>query len=289
MNPERRQAGLDPLKNAQLSDIQVAFFDIDGTLIKGDHSVSKRVQRALQTLAESGIQLGLASGRPYFATKSLFETLPLTGPHLFFAGAILLGRSSSEVLATFPLEPNLVQLLLGQTDVYTEVYTKDTFFISASHPYGEIHAQYLGHPPVVSDLQNVIREHQILKLGFIGEEDDPKLLEAIAKLSGDPRIAVATARGAAHPKLLFVNITSIHAERRRAFKSLLDYCKCTADHILAFGDGESDIPFLESAKFGVAMGNSSERVKACAAVVTHSVEEDGVAVAIELLAANRMS
>ena len=49
---------------------------------------------------------------------------------------------------------------------------------------------------------------------------------------------------------------------------------------MAFGDGGNDIAMLKHAGVGVAMGNASDEVKACADMVTDSVDDDGVAKAL---------
>ena len=46
------------------------------------------------------------------------------------------------------------------------------------------------------------------------------------------------------------------------------------------GDNDNDIPMLEAAGFGVAMGNASAGVRAVADWVAPPVDEDGAAVAL---------
>ena len=55
---------------------------------------------------------------------------------------------------------------------------------------------------------------------------------------------------------------------------------------MAFGDGDSDRVFIQSAGAGVAMGNAPDRVKAIARYITGTVEEDGVLTALEELVFN---
>jgi len=45
---------------------------------------------------------------------------------------------------------------------------------------------------------------------------------------------------------------------------------------MAFGDGGNDIQMLRSAGLGVAMSNAGDNVKAVAAYVTDTTEEDGI-------------
>ena len=53
--------------------------------------------------------------------------------------------------------------------------------------------------------------------------------------------------------------------------------------VISFGDAANDIPMLEAAGMGVAMGNAQEAVKAAADMVTLSNNEVGIAAALEKL------
>ena len=57
---------------------------------------------------------------------------------------------------------------------------------------------------------------------------------------------------------------------------------CPAE-VISFGDAANDIPMLEVAGMGVAMGNASGEVKAAADMVTLTNNEDGIAAALEKL------
>lgn len=52
------------------------------------------------------------------------------------------------------------------------------------------------------------------------------------------------------------------------------------ERTVAFGDGGNDVPMLEHAGIGVAMGNASDQVKSKADMVTTSVDDDGIANAL---------
>ena len=51
---------------------------------------------------------------------------------------------------------------------------------------------------------------------------------------------------------------------------------------MAFGDGENDTDMLDFVGLGIAMGNAEPQVKAHADYVTGSVDEDGIAKALQL-------
>ena len=68
---------------------------------------------------------------------------------------------------------------------------------------------------------------------------------------------------------------------------MLDYLGIAREHCIGIGDSANDLPMIEFAGLGVAMGNAPEGVKARADVVTECVENDGVAVMIEKYILNR--
>jgi len=60
-----------------------------------------------------------------------------------------------------------------------------------------------------------------------------------------------------------------------------EICGIEPAEIMAVGDEMNDLPMLERAGLGVAMGNAPEAVRRAADTVTASCEEDGLALAIE--------
>lgn len=62
---------------------------------------------------------------------------------------------------------------------------------------------------------------------------------------------------------------------------------CTMKEVMAFGDAENDIPMLQEAGIGVAMGNAMETAKEAASYVTDTNENNGIGKAIDLVLAGR--
>lgn len=62
-----------------------------------------------------------------------------------------------------------------------------------------------------------------------------------------------------------------------------DLLGLSAQNIMTIGDNFNDIEMLDYAGFGVAMGNAPLEVQAIAQWVAPSVEQDGLATAIEAL------
>lgn len=80
---------------------------------------------------------------------------------------------------------------------------------------------------------------------------------------------------------LFVEVTHPEVSTGRALLALAERVEISRRRILAIGDNHNDLPLIEAAGIGVAMGNATATVKERADWVAPPVEEDGAAVAIE--------
>ena len=80
-------------------------------------------------------------------------------------------------------------------------------------------------------------------------------------------------------------LTDLHRDKAKAMRDILHAQGRDPKEwrLVAAGDSSNDLPMLEAADVGVAMGNSSAAVKAAADLVTDSLEEDGLAHAFERL------
>lgn len=65
------------------------FLDIDGTILKSDHSLSPRVAEAISSLRAAGTLICLATGRSWEALKPLYDKLELNGPTVCYNGAMI--------------------------------------------------------------------------------------------------------------------------------------------------------------------------------------------------------
>ena len=74
---------------------------------------------------------------------------------------------------------------------------------------------------------------------------------------------------------------AVGATKASAIAWTATYLGRDAADVMAIGDSPNDIPLLEAAALGVAMGNAAPMVKEAADVVTASNNEEGVAQAIE--------
>lgn len=99
--------------------------------------------------------------------------------------------------------------------------------------------------------------------------DDIKAMKAFQKQFVDRLDFVDRQKG-------FYEIMPAGCSKASAMKVLADSLGIPMSQTAALGDSTNDIPMLQCAGYGIAMGNSSESVKAAADYVTTALEEDGV-------------
>jgi hydroxymethylpyrimidine pyrophosphatase-like HAD family hydrolase len=166
--------------------------------------------------------------------------------------------------------------------IYAEIYTADDYLVEQDNPLQDVHQYYMKRPAARANFAQIVAEQSIYKVLLCADEkNDGHLIHQLEQQF--PMLHFGYGHGAAHPELLFASIVSERACKKNAFDWLLKYHNISAENVMSFGDGGSDIPFLQQAGIGVAMGNAKTEVKATANVVTLDVESNGVAYALQRL------
>lgn len=270
---------------AAAADIRLAFFDIDGTLLDSHGQIHPQLYPAITRLKSKGIKTAIASGRPYFAARFLMDELGINDAGMFYTGAHLFDPHSQQTLLEVPL-PVVDALAVVQAaqalDLYTEVYTPSGFYLQTQTEISRVHAAHLRVDPELDDLASVVKRGSVSKLlvgvNRVTHGDKISILE-----KQFPQLIFARAYLAAYPEWQFASVISGAATKQRAFDVLLHHHQLEPHQVIAFGDAESDVDFLQMARIGVAMGNANDNVKAVADWVTKTADEAGVAYALSQL------
>ena len=80
----------------------------------------------------------------------------------------------------------------------------------------------------------------------------------------------------------YLEVTHNQVSKKQALLELANYYQLSLTEIMSIGDNYNDIPMIETAGFGVAMGTAPTDVKVCANKVTDSNDQNGVSKAIKL-------
>ncbi len=77
-----------------------------------------------------------------------------------------------------------------------------------------------------------------------------------------------------------IDITPVCVTKLSGLRKVCDKLSIDLEEVVAFGDGYNDIEMLSSAGFGVAMGGSPSELCDVANMITSSVSDDGISVAL---------
>lgn len=267
------------------SQIKLAFFDIDGTLLDSHGQIHPALKSQIARIKALGIKTAIASGRPYFAAQFLIDELGIDAAGSFYTGAHLFDPVSQQTLAEKTLERDQVLGLLARTtqlNLYREIYSAQAYYLETHSEISRIHAAHLRVQPQLGRLEDIACDIATSKLLLgVDRSEQGGLIDLLE--DEFPQLIFARAYLTAYPDWQFASVISAQASKAWAFAQLCQFHGVHAHEVMAFGDAESDMDFLHMAGLGVAMGSAPAKVKAVADWVTASSDDAGVAQALELL------
>lgn len=256
--------------------------DVDGTLLDANHQLSRHSCETIRKLRQKGIPVVLATGKIWRSVRALLETLGLEGPQITCNGAALVDARSGRISKTWPMpvaarEVTLRVLRQVAPDVPIAWYTADAIYRDSDHPAFRVLADY--HEPelvrVVSFATAALPA--ALKLLVPGHPD------AIAELRRrvTPLLHVDVQVTTTTPE--FLEFLRPGVSKGSALRAVCAYWGIEVQAVVAFGDGENDIPLLEQAGLPVAVANATPALREVARVLAPAHDMDGVAVVLEQL------
>ena len=107
-------------------NIELVFFDIDGTLLAENGHYSSGLKQQISRLHHQGIKTAIASGRPSYAAQFLFDELAISDLGVFCTGAEIYHPKTDEHIQCHALPLGYVHTLYERVKslgLYCEFYT----------------------------------------------------------------------------------------------------------------------------------------------------------------------
>ncbi|MCU7646717.1 Cof-type HAD-IIB family hydrolase [Pseudomonas piscis] len=259
--------------------IDFVLSDMDGTLLRPDHSLSPRTIAAVRALHDAGIGFSLASGRPPRAMRQQLEELGVELPSAGFNGGSIV-HPDGRYLARHhvPVVAVVAALLLfaPYPQVETWVFADNQWLVrDPDGPLLPLEQQALGYAPqVVDSFEEYL--HCVDKV-VAASSNARLLMELEAHLQQQTAGQAQVSRS--QPR--FLDVTAVQADKGQALATLAEYLGVPLVRTAALGDGGNDPAMFQRAGLSIAMGQAEEQVKRLADVVTGTNLEDGAAEAIE--------
>jgi len=258
--------------------IRLAAIDLDGTLLRGDGSVSTRTCNATRGAVAAGLEVVIVTARGPLTVGGIAIELGVHGEAICSNGATLLDLATRRILRMRTIE---TEVALQLVHALRERLPGILFAVEherLAHEFG--FAAWDWTPPDdtrVGDAVELLAEPAAkLILRHVGHEVET--IAAVAREVAGQTVSVSLSGP------WVVEISPAGVNKASALAELCDELGIAAADVVAFGDHLNDVPMLAWAGVAVAVANAHPAVIDIADEVTASNDDDGVALVLERLA-----
>ncbi len=260
-------------------EIKLIITDFDGTIADKNNQISAKTRESFERLKQHGVKIIVATGRMFPSAEIMTKRLNLDTPIVAYQGATIQFSGEDKPIFANYLDKTYAQKIvkyLKEKNIHTQIYINDEIIVENDNDIVKAYAEKmeLGYK-VVKNLEE--EDLSVLpKILAINMNPDivSNLQKETQKMYGD-KVCITLSTP------YFCEFTNPKAHKGEALKFLADYYNIPLEKTMAFGDQNNDITMIQNAGIGVAVGNASENLKRVCDFVTKSIDEDGVAYAIE--------
>lgn len=247
-------------------DVSLLLFDLDGTLLRSDKTISKVTMQELEKCRERGIMIGVSTSR---SEKNCMEFIAELNPDVVISSAGALAKCGQEYIykAEFT-KTETMELIQKARQICGEDCEISIDTVDAHYWNYKIDPKQQDQSwgdSIYTDFQDFEKE----SLKMCVEIFDEKVVEKLKQNLPDCD-CVRFSDG------YWYKFTKKTATKENAILHICKECGITTDEIVAFGDDFADIGMLKLCGTGVAMGNAIDEVKAVADYVIGDNDHDGI-------------
>ncbi|MGW0754197.1 Cof-type HAD-IIB family hydrolase [Streptomyces sp. NPDC002587] len=265
--------------------------DLDGTLLRDDKSVSPRTVAALAAAEEAGIEVFFVTGRPARWMGVVSDHVHGHGLAICANGAAVVDLHAGREFVQVRALPRTAALAVVDALRAAAPGTSFAVEMTTGINYEPTYPPFFQDPGAnVAPAEKLLREDE-------EESSAPvlKLLAHHAELAPDEFLALARSTAGEHASITRSSPTSLLEISGQGVSKASTLALCCAERgispaeVVAFGDMPNDVEMLSWAGASYAMGNAHPDVVAAASGRTTANNEDGVAVVIEHIVAERIA
>jgi Cof subfamily protein (haloacid dehalogenase superfamily) len=259
--------------------IRLVALDLDGTLVGPDLTVSPRVRESIARARERGTEITIVTGRMFAAARPFAQTIGITGPIVCYQGAAIFDASTGAVLRETPVRQDVTRDVLAWAEehhVHAQCYAGDKLYVQQINRFSKRYTDLAKvEPTIVPSLRAAFADQPSIKIVLV---DDPGPSE---RHLADLKALLGERAYLTRSHVDFVEVLSPAVNKGEALAFVAQRYGATLAETMAVGDAWNDVPLIEAAGIGIAMGSGPPELFAQADAVVGDVAHDGVAEAIE--------
>ena len=266
---------------------KIVFIDIDGTLVNDEKQIPKENIETIKKLKTKGIEVVLASGRPYHSIEK-YSNIAGAMPYIIGSnGGVVVNYKEDKLLYNANIDKPLALEILKfvkANNLFTAITLSGNLVLE-----NEMHSltkENRDELIVVNSLEEYLKNtnESIIKFSIMSDNKED-LQIAREKLINKFNITITNVdtfvipnkyrKAGKNPYVM--DVMKEYVNKGEAIKKLCKYLNLNTQEAIIFGDGLNDIEMFELDAYKVAMKNAKDKIKEMADFVTISNNEAGVA------------
>ena len=245
----------------------IIALDLDETLLNSKGEVSQFSQEVLKRFKENGCIIAISSTRGYGSCKKIAKII--SADYVCCQSGNMIVDKVGNIVYKNGFSKQEIKDLIDLSKKFTKAIVVD----SDTNLYGGLNDDFAKSWGVIHQDVDSLANLDVYKFCVYFEPEYRKIIEEYCKQHG-----YVCREMKSDPYLL---ITPANSDKFYALEHLIKLTNLDLEHLVVFGDDNSDSLSIKKAKYGVAMANAREEVKSNAKYVTKSNNEDGVAYFLE--------
>lgn len=261
---------------------KAVFTDMDGTLLRKDHSISEATRETIGKIVAAGIPFILVSARPLHGILPISKWLGTSNMPIVSLNGAYIGLEDQIIFRSAIEQPIITEIhsVAARFEVTLIYYSGMKWYAEKNNAYTAKEQRITQVPVQIAPYDALVQQWEedqaeINKIMAIGKEEVIRELELTLQGIYGEKMNIYTS------KPTYLEIMRREASKTNAVKFMMARYGIGQEEVIAIGDNFNDKDMIHFAGTGIAMGNAPEEVKAVADWVTDTNQHDGVRKAFE--------
>jgi Cof subfamily protein (haloacid dehalogenase superfamily) len=252
-----------------MANYKVLFLDIDGTILRADHTIEDSTKIAIKAAKANNIEVFLATGRPIHEIKEIGKELDVHS-YIGYNGAYAIYQD--DIIVNEPMSSSIIEHYLDVARTHHHdmiLYTNKLNLLTSTE--GDIIEHFLDYFDIhQAQIYEEKYKQDILGITIMNVKPDEPVLYDLEE--EDIYFSQVNVDGLRHS----YDVIRENVNKGSAIKQVLERLNIAKEDAIAFGDGMNDKQMLSYVGHGFAMGNANPELFPYAKYKTTSVDNAGI-------------